>query len=87
VVKEVLTSGRIGAAASATDMVDMSAHGRHLFTLEIRPSRDLAGAYTWAIRDHGKLYRRSDWPHRSEIEARAAAQTELARLLAMYAAA
>jgi hypothetical protein len=63
-------------------MAGMSAHGRHLFTLEIRPSREVAGAYTWAIRDHGKLYRRSDWPHRSDAEARLAAEAELARLVA-----
>lgn len=68
-------------------MAGMSAHGRHLFTVEIRPSRDVVGAYTWAIRDHGKLYGRSDRPHRSEAEARAAAENELARLVAMLAAA
>jgi hypothetical protein len=63
-------------------MAAMSARRRHLFTLEIRPSRDVMGAYTWAIRDQGKLYRRSDRPHRSEAEARAEAETELARLVA-----
>ncbi|ACL62690.1 conserved hypothetical protein (plasmid) [Methylobacterium nodulans ORS 2060] len=67
---------------SASDMGGMSAHGRHHFTLEVRPSRDVAGHYTWAIRDHGKLYRRSDWPYPSEAEARAVAEAEIARLVA-----
>ncbi|WFT77586.1 MULTISPECIES: hypothetical protein [unclassified Methylobacterium] len=65
----------------------MDAHGQHCFTLEIRPSRDAAGHYTWAIRDHGKLYRRSDRPHRSEAEAREVAEAELARLMARHSVA
>ncbi|AWN43217.1 hypothetical protein U8607_14845 [Methylobacterium durans] len=59
----------------------MGANLRHLYTLEIRPSREHAGHYCWAIRERGKLYRRSDKPHPSEAEARAVAEAEIERLL------
>lgn len=65
----------------------MSATVGHLFTLEILPSRDAPGHYTWAIRDHGKLYRRSDRPHPSEAQARVVAEAELVKLTGMWVAA
>ena len=65
----------------ARHIMPMGANLRHLYTLEIKASRNLAGHYTWAIRDRGKLYRRSDKPHPSEAEARAAAEAEIERLL------
>jgi len=59
----------------------MGANVRHLYTFEVRASRDRPGHFTWVIRDRGKLYRRSDKPHSSETLARAAAEAEIERLL------
>jgi hypothetical protein len=59
----------------------MGANQRHLYTLEIRASRDFAGHFTWVIRDRGKLFRRSDCPHPSPERARAAGEAEIGRLL------
>ena len=59
----------------------MGAPPRHLYTLEIRPSRDAAEHFTWAIRDHGKLCRASYQPQRSKEQAQEIAEAELARLL------
>lgn len=58
----------------------MGANHRHLYTLEIRPSRDATGHFTWAIRDRGKLCRASYRPYASQEQARATAEHELARL-------
>ena len=63
----------------------MGASHRHLYTLEIRPSRDAAEHFTWAIRDHGKLCRASYRPVPSEVQARAIAEAEVIRLLAQDA--
>ena len=65
----------------------MSAPVGHLFTLEVLPSQDVPGHFTWAIRDRGKLYRRSDWPHPSEAQARAEAEAEMKKLVGMRVAA
>lgn len=58
----------------------MGAYQRHLFTIEIKASRHAAGHYTWAIRDRGKLFRRSDSPYPSEEQARVVALAELDQL-------
>lgn len=65
----------------------MSANAGHLFTVEVRPSQDVAGHFTWAIRDHGKLYRRSDRPHPSERRALMVAEAQLAMLMGLRTAA
>ena len=58
----------------------MGAKGRHHYTVEVRPSRDVAGRFTWAIRDHGKLCRASFSPLPSVGQARATAEIEVERL-------
>ena len=73
--------------SAASHIEDMSATVGHLFTLEILPSRYVPGHFTWAIRDRGKLSRRSDWPHPSEAQARAVAEGELVKLTSMRVAA
>lgn len=55
----------------------MGAHQRHSFTIEIKESRQADGCYTWAIRDRGKLFRRSDTSHPTQEQAREVALTEL----------
>ena len=59
----------------------MGANHPHLYTIEIRASCDVAGHFTWAIRDHGKLCRASYQPEPSEEQALALAEAEVARLL------
>lgn len=60
----------------------MGANVRHLYTIEVRLSRDVAGRFTWAIRDNGKLCRASYRPEPTEAHARAIAEAEVARLVA-----
>jgi hypothetical protein len=86
-VNETLPLRRIGGPAAVPHIKVMSATVGHLFTLEILPSRDVSGHFTWAIRDRGKLYRRSDWPHASEAGARAIAEAEMMKLSKMRVAA
>jgi hypothetical protein len=59
----------------------MGANVRHLYTVEVRPSRHDPGRFTWAIRDRGKLVRGSYRPHATEDAARAAAEAEIQRLI------
>jgi hypothetical protein len=59
----------------------MGAKGGHLYTVEVRPSRQDPGRFTWAIRDRGKLVRGSYRPHASADVARAVALAEVERLI------
>ena len=72
----------VSVVSLATDpqLSSMGANPRHLFTIEIGASKQGAGHYTWAIRDRGKLFRRSDTPYPSEGQARVVALAELDRL-------
>ena len=71
----------MAAPVSARHIQYMGANHRPLYVIEVRPSRDVAGHFTWAIRDHGKLCRASYRPEPSEERARALAEAEVARLL------
>ena len=75
-------SARLNGVGSDRHIVRMGAIPRHLYVVEVRPSREIASHFTWAIRDHGKLCRASYRPEPSDAQARAIAEVEVAQLLA-----
>ncbi len=73
-------AGRLAIEGRSCHSIPMSI-STHPYTLEVAPCEKPAGHFRWEIRKQGKLFQRSDKPHRSEGEAWKRGNAEVERLL------